>query len=354
MISNGELCTILQAVNSKLDSTDPDACNNGAPAKRRDEEECVQEFCKQRAIGFIRGFFLLRTFCFFPAPTKIKALYSIEKMCCSTMDNLFLVTVIFSELVLGLSSSLPQSTESLDGYAFDCSGVLIGFSGKTNIHCMNSVNNINNDYLCGEYQWDGKDLLAYSSVTGPFRATSLERVDDLLISFQSSVTTTCNVVSLDWRKYSMTNFLGLKCPIQNLIPGVSYQENHFSFGISGDAALRSPLELPSGRHRQLIRDLYGIFRRTNSNGGLKIYFGPQQGQPLLVLEGILTDGGELNIEGYMPPGPCVHDGTSLMQNSTSLPTHYGVGSSPSSSSSIGFHVVWTTATILAISIGVSM
>ena len=73
------------------------------------------------------------------------------------MDNLFLVTVIFSELVLGLSSSLPQSTESLDGYAFDCSGVLIGFSGKTNIHCMNSVNNNNNDYLCGEYQWDGKE-----------------------------------------------------------------------------------------------------------------------------------------------------------------------------------------------------
>jgi hypothetical protein len=252
---------------------------------------------------------------------------------------------------------LPQH-ESLHGYAFDCAGILIGFSGESNIHCMNGVNE-----PCGQYLWDRDKevLLGDSALTGPFRASSVELRDGLLISFQSDLDLSCNVVSLDWPRYSFTNFLGIKCPIQNVVPGVSYQDNHFSLGLSGDAALRSSLELVVGS-RHVIRDSYGIFQRSQHNDSLKVYFGPQQGRPLIVIEGRLTEKGKLYMDGYMPPGPCLHDGKSSMESTKSLPQgksqqqHLQVDEalSNSSSSPPGFDVMLNTFAVLVISMYVIM
>jgi hypothetical protein len=141
-----------------------------------------------------------------------------------------------------------------------------------------------------------------------------------LVSFQSDIGVSCHAVSLDWPNYSTNQFLGLKCPTQNEIPTLSYEDNHFSLGLSGDVALRSPLEFTSSG-RRLVRDSYGIYQWNALDESLRIYFGPQQGKPLTVLTGRLTHQGQLFfIEGYVPPGPCIHDGASALVNATELPS----------------------------------
>lgn len=202
---------------------------------------------------------------------------------------------------------------SLDGYAFDCGGLLIGFEGGDRIHCMNGA-----DVPCGDYSYDGGKLLSgYSTLTGPFTAWNIDKVDGIVISFSSDLGVACNAVSLDWRKYSTSRFLGLKCPIQNEVPKVSFQDNHFSLGVSGDVALRSPLKLlASGR--RLVRDMYGVYRWFDDET-IRFYLGPQQSQPLLVLDGRLSANGDLYVEGFQPPGPCTHDGSSALFNATQLP-----------------------------------
>ena len=203
---------------------------------------------------------------------------------------------------------------ALNGYAFDCGGLLMGLEGDDQIYCMNG-----SVLPCGDYAYDAESaiLSGYSSLTGPFTAWHLDVHDGVLVSFQSDLGVACNVVSLDWRKYSTRRFLGLKCPVQNKVPSVSFQDNHFSLGVSGDVALRSPLELTASG-RRLIRDSYGVFQWFQDDT-IRFYFGTNPGQQPLLLEGQLTDDGELLVNGFQPPGPCTHDGTSALYNTTELP-----------------------------------
>jgi len=203
--------------------------------------------------------------------------------------------------------------KSLDGYAFDCGGLLIGFEGDDKIHCMNG-----SDVPCGDYTYDGDSILSgYSTLTGPFSAWNVDKKDGILVAFQSDLGVSCNAVSLNWRRYSGSRFLGLKCPIQNEVPQVSFQDNHFSLGMGGDAALRSPLELTASG-RRLVRDMYGVYQWFDDES-IRFYLGPQQGQRMLILDGKLTIDGELYVEDYHPPGPCLHDGSSALTNTTELP-----------------------------------
>lgn len=208
------------------------------------------------------------------------------------------------------ASSIP----SLDGYAFDCGGVLLGFRGTDQMVCLNG----SKQAPCGNYTFSESTsvLTGHTSITGSFLAWSMDIQDGVLVSFQSDLGTSCHAVSLDWPNYSAAKYLGLKCPAQNTIPNLSYQDNHFSFGTSGDVALRSPIKFSSGR--QLIRDSYGIYK-LQENEQVQLYFGPQGGQPLTVLKGRLTHQGELFIQGFVPPGPCVYDGESSIENVTQLP-----------------------------------
>ena len=224
--------------------------------------------------------------------------------------------MLFSKLLpllLCLVGHCSAQSSTLDGYAFDCGGILFGFEGTDQVVCLNG-----SEANCGNYIYNEATqvLTGYTSLTGSFLAFSMEIQDGNLISFQSDLGKACHAVSLDWPKYSTVQYLGLKCPAQNEVPNLAYETNHFSFGVSGDVALRSPLEFSSGR--RLVRDSYGIYTYGDDES-LHIYFGPQQGQPLTVIKGRLTHGGELFLQDYVPPGPCVHDGESAILNVTQLP-----------------------------------
>mmetsp|Transcript_18601 Transcript_18601/g.43092 ORF Transcript_18601/g.43092 Transcript_18601/m.43092 type:complete len:278 (-) Transcript_18601:1905-2738(-) len=220
------------------------------------------------------------------------------------------LTALFAATVF--SSCFAQ--DSLDGHAFDCGGLLIGFQGVDKIHCMSGGSSTE----CGVYAYSSDGILSgSSSLTGPFVAWDLEKRDGLLVSFQSDLGVSCNVVSLSWRTYSTQKYMGLKCPIQNE-NDVSFQDNHFSLGVSGDVALRSPLALTASG-RRLVRDSYGVYKWFEEDDAIRLYFGPQQGQKLTVIHGKLSPDGKLYVDGYIPPGPCVHDGTSALEDVSQLP-----------------------------------
>lgn len=227
----------------------------------------------------------------------------------------FIFTLICLTFTAATSSSSGESG-SLNGYAFDCGGTLLGFQGMDQIVCLTGGKKVQ----CGNYIYSESTrvLTGNTALKGDFLAYSLEIEDNTLISFQSDLGMSCHAVSLDWPNYSTNQFLGLKCPTQNDIPTLSYEDNHFSLGLSGDVALRSPLEFTSSG-RRLVRDSYGIFKWNADDESLRIYFGPQRGQPMKVLRGRLTHQGEMFVEGYIPPGPCVHDGASAIANVTQLP-----------------------------------
>eukprot|EP00545_Synedropsis_sp_CCMP1620_P000911 CAMPEP_0119012294 /NCGR_PEP_ID=MMETSP1176-20130426/6197_1 /TAXON_ID=265551 /ORGANISM="Synedropsis recta cf, Strain CCMP1620" /LENGTH=305 /DNA_ID=CAMNT_0006965221 /DNA_START=23 /DNA_END=940 /DNA_ORIENTATION=- len=222
------------------------------------------------------------------------------------------------------SVSSTTTTTTLDGYAFDCGGVLLGFQGMDQIVCLTGGKKVQ----CGNYIYSefNRVLTGHTFLMGDFLAYSMDIEDSTLVSFQSDLGMSCHAVSLDWPNYSTSQFLGLKCPTQNMIPTQSYEDNHFSLGLSGDVALRSPLEFTSSG-RRLVRDSYGIYQWNGNDESLRIYFGPQQGQPMTVLKGRLTHQGKLFVEGYVPPGPCVHDGASAIINATELPQHHLIASS---------------------------
>mmetsp|Transcript_3019 Transcript_3019/g.4690 ORF Transcript_3019/g.4690 Transcript_3019/m.4690 type:complete len:533 (+) Transcript_3019:188-1786(+) len=126
----------------------------------------------------------------------------------------------------------------------------------------------------------------------------------------------CHAVSLNWKQYSFHDlqYVGLQCPLQqqqqtqNIVEVGLYEEHHFSFGMSGDVALRSPLQVRTDYQDDTfmmttttlaVRDWYGIFRLIPSKTAhsppttknenpqyqmMKIYLGAQQGRPTTVLE----------------------------------------------------------------------
>lgn len=251
-------------------------------------------------------------------------------------------------LTLTLQSSLAQSAAStnsddrgdtdgdtLDGYAFDCGGLLLGFQGMDQIVCLTGGTEV----MCGTYAYDegSAALTGRTSLTGRFLAFSLEIHDSILVSFRSDLGNSCHAVTLDWRKYSALSYMGLSCPEQNEIhPNnnndhhhhrdhsllLAYETNHFSLGISGDVALRSPLLFSSGR--RLVRDSYGIYKYHAGTESIRLYFG-QQGQlhqgATLILDGRLTKEGDLFLPAHVQSGqPCRHDGQSLIHNVTELPS----------------------------------
>lgn len=201
---------------------------------------------------------------------------------------------------------------TLDGYAFNCDGIVIGFY-QQELYCQGASGGETFD--CGSYYYNGLDLVGSTTVLGPFEATNLNLQDELLVSFDINDVTTCNVVSLNWHNYSLVDYFGLQCPIQNVIPNVSFQNNHFAFGVSGDVAVRSPLEIK--QQAKIVRDSYGVYQWLD-NDSIKLYFGPQQGRQATVLTGTLSNS-ELHVDGYEPSGPCTHDGTSTLSNTDSLP-----------------------------------
>jgi hypothetical protein len=227
-------------------------------------------------------------------------------------QKLWAILATLSSLLTG--QCFAKGATDLNGYAFDCGGILLGFRGIDQIICLNGKR-----IPCGDdiYNEKASILTGRTSLTGSFLAYSLEVQDGVLVSFQSDLGITCNAVSLDWPRYSTSEYLGLKCPLQNSIPNLSYEDNHFSLGKSGDVALRSPLEFASGR--RLVRDSYGVYQWFAKDEKFRVYFGPQHGQPLTILTGRLTHWGELYIQGFIPPGPCVHDGESTIVNATELP-----------------------------------
>lgn len=217
--------------------------------------------------------------------------------------------------ILATRKSIAQSS-TLDGYAFDCGGILLGFQGTDQIVCLDNKAEV----TCGTYQYtDDKQILTgRTSRTGSFLAFSMEIRDGILVSFQSDLGKACHTVSLDWRTYSSQEYLGLSCPAQNEVQNLAYETNHFALGVSGDVALRSPILFTSGR--RLVRDSYGIYTYNSNDESIHLYFGRQQGQPVTVLHGHLTLQGELYIVDFIPPGPCIHDGQSWIRNVTQLPS----------------------------------
>jgi hypothetical protein len=236
------------------------------------------------------------------------------------LSNLFtLFALLWWCPCTALVAQKPSSSTLLDGYAFDCGGsLLLGFQGVDQIVCLTGGKKVQ----CGNYMYSEHRhvLTGRTALMGDFLAYNMDIQNHTLVSFQSDIGVSCHAVSLDWPTYSTNQFLGLKCPSQNEIPTLSYEDNHFSLGLSGDVALRSPLEFTSSG-RRLVLDLYGIYQWNALDESLRIYFGPQQGKPLTVLTGRLTHQGQLFVEGYVPPGPCLHDGASALMNATELPSH---------------------------------
>ena len=244
-------------------------------------------------------------------------------------------------LALALSAFLPTlvafSTVSdgirntLDGYAFDCGGLLLGFQGIDQIVCLTG----GTEDVCGAYAYDeaSSALTGRTSMTGRFLAFALEIHDSILVSFRSDLGNSCHAVTLDWHKYSAHTYMGLICPEQNEIHSIhqnkyndlllAYETNHFSLGISGDVALRSPLLFSSGR--RLVRDSYGVYIYHAATESIRLYFGPQGPQGVTILNGHLTNDGELFLPDFIPSGlPCRHDGPSLIRNVTELPSTRGI------------------------------
>jgi hypothetical protein len=233
----------------------------------------------------------------------------------------------------GAVGGYSSNDHTLDGYAFDCGGLLIGFQGMDQIVCLTGGSEV----VCGTYAYEEATsaLTGHTSLTGTFLAFSLEIHDSILVSFRSDLGNSCHAVTLDWRKYSALSYMGLSCPEQNEIHPdfnnnhhrdhsllLAYESNHFSLGVSGDVALRSPLLFSSGR--RLVRDSYGIYKYHAATESIRLYFG-QQGQlhqgATLILNGRLTKEGDLFLPAHVPSGqPCRHDGQSLILNVTELPS----------------------------------
>lgn len=245
--------------------------------------------------------------------------------------------LLFNLLALALSAILPTSsahsvvgignTNTLDGYAFDCGGLLLGFQGIDQIVCLTGGAKI----MCGTYAYDEATsfLAGRTSSTGPFLAFALEIHDAILVSFRSDLGNSCHAVTLDWHRYSAHSYMGLVCPERNEIHPIqhknnanillAYETNHFSLGASGDVALRSPLLFSSGR--RLVRDSYGIYIYHAATESIRLYFGPQGPQGVTILNGRLTKERELFLPDFVPSGrPCRHDGPSLIRNVTELPS----------------------------------
>ena len=230
------------------------------------------------------------------------------------MSMLLLYKLLALAILVTRKSTAQSST--LDGYAFDCGGMLLGFQGIDQVVCLDNKSEV----TCGTYQYtEAKQVLTgRTSLTGSFLAFSMQIHDGILVSFQSDLGKACHTVTLDWRTYSSQEYMGLSCPVQNEVQNLAYETNHFSFGVSGDVALRSPIMFSSGR--RLVRDSYGIYTYNSNDESIRIYFGPQQGKPVTVLQGHLTLHGQLYILDFTPQGPCIHDGQSLIRNVTQLPS----------------------------------
>lgn len=231
--------------------------------------------------------------------------------------------VLMQALLVDITSATPSS---LDGYAFHCGLFTIGL-GSSGIFCMEEGNDASSLLPCGAYAYNvEKNILQGNSrLTGHFQSAHVERVDGLVVSFRTTQDLVCSSVSLDWPNYSRSYFLGLTCPKQNVrnVEYLSFDANHFSFGLSGDVALRSPMVLLSSSSVKKqgpakIRDLYGVFQWQH-DGHIRMYFGPQEGKSTsVIIEGTLSDDGRLFLEGYTPPGPCIHDERSRIQDVNSL------------------------------------
>ena len=226
-------------------------------------------------------------------------------------------------------TATQQHRNTLDGYAFDCGGDLVGFQGMNQIFCLTDRTKV----MCGIYEYDEAThfLTGQSSSMGRFLAFDLEVHNGILVSFRSDLGQSCHAVSLDWRSYSKSFYMGFTCAEQvqfrspkesqdhNNYFLVSYETNHFSLGTSGDVALRSPLLFTSGR--RLIRDSYGVYTFDPTTEAIHLYFGAHNSQQgmTVILNGRLTSKGDLHLPEHMSSGlPCVHDGTSMIHNVTAL------------------------------------
>jgi hypothetical protein len=142
------------------------------------------------------------------------------------MSMLFLFQLL-ALAILATRKSIAQSS-TLDGYAFDCGGILLGFQGTDQIVCLDNKAEV----TCGTYQYtDDKQILTgRTSRTGSFLAFSMEIRDGILVSFQSDLGKACHTVSLDWRTYSSQEYLGLSCPAQNEVQNLSVTDKSFCLG----------------------------------------------------------------------------------------------------------------------------
>mmetsp|Transcript_4486 Transcript_4486/g.8008 ORF Transcript_4486/g.8008 Transcript_4486/m.8008 type:complete len:278 (-) Transcript_4486:143-976(-) len=256
----------------------------------------------------------------------------------------FWLAVIFSCIM----ARTMGASDSLDGYAFNCGGTVVGFKGSNDLQCQALTGSIQS---CGTYVFKSEGLLA-GSFTVPsdqqFATSNLEFRDGILVSYSSTIVNfpeaTCIVVSLDWPRYSVSNYMGLKCPTQNAIVDVSVEENHASLGASQDVAFRSALEMvgSSGtttNGNTITRDSYGVYQWFGGDSVIRMYFGPQQGRPLQVISGTLTSSGFLSLDGYSPTGPCTWDQISPISTVSTLPQLQGKGSAPSFQTEGGIHMM---------------
>eukprot|EP00978_Attheya_sp_CCMP212_P038826 scaffold196337_cov52-Attheya_sp.AAC.1 len=246
------------------------------------------------------------------------------------------------------------ASDSLDGYAFNCGGTVVGFKGSNGLQCQALTESIQ---ACGTYVFKSEsNILAVSyNLLGLATTSNLEFRDGILVSYSSTIVNfpeaTCIVVSLDWPRYSVSNYMGLKCPTQNAMVDVvsSYEENHASLGATQDVAFRSTLETvvvnsssgttTTNNRNTITRDSYGVYQWFGGDSVIRMYFGPQQGRPLQVISGTLTSSGLLSLDEYSPTGPCTWDQISPISTMLTLPQLQGKGSAPSFQTEGGIHMM---------------
>lgn len=173
--------------------------------------------------------------------------------------------------------------------------------------------------MCGSYSYRGGSLSG--AVYGlQWSASSLKIHEGTLYSFgiDSSIVP-CIAVAMDYMAYSASSYFGAACPVQNAIMHVSYEENHASYGMAGDVAVRSKLEIVRGNGDTIVRDSHGIYK-LDATGKLTMMFGEQQGRPAVVLTGWWDSSG-VYVDGYNPPGPCTWDGSSMISSMDQLSQH---------------------------------